>query len=354
MTRRGFASAFGQAGTEYTLLISVAVIAVVAASFVYVPKFREGTFALGKDVSGILATHQINGVGGSYTGTGSTPPGGGSPGAVRLPQATGSGSLNAGSGPIAAGNGGAATGPGTARNPQGNLEGGNTGGVALAAFAGARASGGTASAFVPPLGQPPGGASQATAQWLAEAGKAAGIDSPQLCSQYALWRLLPGTLKEITSNTVQAGLTNQKELKQPRFGMSFFGMNVFGTQTTKVTEGKMTLDWMQQHLVRNGFEARNRQSSVADLEQMLRDRHTPVLILDASQVQGSSCASLCGHTVTVTAVDRNAGTVRVTDPFGTYDLPLDQFSRGWAENGNRVVDVAPKAASSSAYAWGGD
>ena len=53
----------GQTGTEYMLLISVIVIAVVAASYTYVPKFRMGVFALGEKVQIGLATGSVGGVG---------------------------------------------------------------------------------------------------------------------------------------------------------------------------------------------------------------------------------------------------------------------------------------------------
>lgn len=53
----------GQTATEYMLLISVLVIAVVAASYTYIPKFRMGVYQLGEKVQLGLLTGSIGGVG---------------------------------------------------------------------------------------------------------------------------------------------------------------------------------------------------------------------------------------------------------------------------------------------------
>jgi len=53
----------GQTATEYMLIVSVVVIAVVAAAFTFVPTFRDGVSELAKDVASILSTGQIGGVG---------------------------------------------------------------------------------------------------------------------------------------------------------------------------------------------------------------------------------------------------------------------------------------------------
>lgn len=53
----------GQTGTEYMLVISAVVIAVVGSSFVFVPKFREGTRVLGGNVRHILSTGSFAGLG---------------------------------------------------------------------------------------------------------------------------------------------------------------------------------------------------------------------------------------------------------------------------------------------------
>lgn len=53
----------GQTATEYMLIISVIVIAVVAAAYVFVPEFQQGVRHLASDVSTILDTGIINGMG---------------------------------------------------------------------------------------------------------------------------------------------------------------------------------------------------------------------------------------------------------------------------------------------------
>lgn len=45
----------GQTATEYMLIISVVVIAVVAAAYKFVPLFQEGVENLGQDVKKILS-----------------------------------------------------------------------------------------------------------------------------------------------------------------------------------------------------------------------------------------------------------------------------------------------------------
>ena len=68
----------GQTATEYMMVISVVVIAVVAAAYQFVPSFQAGVTDLGTDVSKILGI----GVGGlgsrgsAVTSVGSTPGGG--------------------------------------------------------------------------------------------------------------------------------------------------------------------------------------------------------------------------------------------------------------------------------------
>ena len=51
----------GQTATEYMLIISVVVIAVVAAAYTFVPTFRQGVADLAMDVSTILDGGCING-----------------------------------------------------------------------------------------------------------------------------------------------------------------------------------------------------------------------------------------------------------------------------------------------------
>ena len=49
----------GQAGTEYMLVVSVCVVAVVAAAYTFVPSFTTGVTDLASDVSVMLDEHRI-------------------------------------------------------------------------------------------------------------------------------------------------------------------------------------------------------------------------------------------------------------------------------------------------------
>jgi Flp pilus assembly pilin Flp len=53
----------GQSTVEYMLLISVIVIAIVAAAYVFLEPFQKGVQELAKDVSSMLATGKIGSVG---------------------------------------------------------------------------------------------------------------------------------------------------------------------------------------------------------------------------------------------------------------------------------------------------
>ncbi len=53
----------GQSTVEYMLLISVIVIAIVAAAYIFMPTFQSGVEALAQDVSSILDTGKIGGTG---------------------------------------------------------------------------------------------------------------------------------------------------------------------------------------------------------------------------------------------------------------------------------------------------
>jgi len=53
----------GQTATEYMLIISVIVIAVVAAAYTFVPTCQDGVQALSNDVKSILDTGKIGDVG---------------------------------------------------------------------------------------------------------------------------------------------------------------------------------------------------------------------------------------------------------------------------------------------------
>jgi len=53
----------GQSTVEYMLLISVIVIAIVAASYVFIEPFKQGVLDLGKDIKKILSDGKIGRVG---------------------------------------------------------------------------------------------------------------------------------------------------------------------------------------------------------------------------------------------------------------------------------------------------
>ncbi len=53
----------GQSTVEYMLLISVIVIAIVAAAYVFLEPFREGVLDLAKDIKKILSDGKIGRVG---------------------------------------------------------------------------------------------------------------------------------------------------------------------------------------------------------------------------------------------------------------------------------------------------
>ena len=53
----------GQSTVEYMLLISVSVIAIVAAAYVFIEPFKQGVLDLGKDVKKILSDGKIGRVG---------------------------------------------------------------------------------------------------------------------------------------------------------------------------------------------------------------------------------------------------------------------------------------------------
>lgn len=84
----------GQSATEYMMVISVIVIAVVGAAYVFVAPFREGVEDLGRDVSQILAVGDIGGVGRGGTNSGLS--NGGSSGLDPGSQAAGGGSFGNG------------------------------------------------------------------------------------------------------------------------------------------------------------------------------------------------------------------------------------------------------------------
>ena len=62
--KRFFGDESGQSATEYMLIVSVVVIAVVAGAYSFVPTFQQGVSDLARDVSTILDGGCINGCAG--------------------------------------------------------------------------------------------------------------------------------------------------------------------------------------------------------------------------------------------------------------------------------------------------
>ena len=63
MLQRFLADESGQSTVEYMLLISVIVIAIVAAAYIFIPTFQEGVQLLAEDVKSILDTGKIGSTG---------------------------------------------------------------------------------------------------------------------------------------------------------------------------------------------------------------------------------------------------------------------------------------------------
>ncbi len=63
----------GQTATEYMLIISVIVIAVVGAAYIFLPMFQSGVRELSSDVSTILDTGKIGDLGVDRDGGGMGP-----------------------------------------------------------------------------------------------------------------------------------------------------------------------------------------------------------------------------------------------------------------------------------------
>ncbi|HVO29881.1 MAG TPA: hypothetical protein VMV18_04060 [bacterium] len=63
MFRRFRHSDAGQTATEYMMMISVVVVAIVAAAYIFVPSFQDGVSALAEDTSSILDNGTVGGTG---------------------------------------------------------------------------------------------------------------------------------------------------------------------------------------------------------------------------------------------------------------------------------------------------
>jgi len=63
LTKRLMMEEEGQTATEYMLIISVIVVAVVAAAYVFIEPFQKGVNDLANDVKSILSGGVVNGAG---------------------------------------------------------------------------------------------------------------------------------------------------------------------------------------------------------------------------------------------------------------------------------------------------
>src|SRR4051812_12824572 len=116
----------GQAATENLAVISVLVIAIVAATYTFVPTFSSGVDELAHDASNILATGQINGAGAARGSNGGiTTSGMGTSGSELSEEDTGTD--GSGTSTPGGGNGGPAGSSGNASNGSNGSNGGPTG-----------------------------------------------------------------------------------------------------------------------------------------------------------------------------------------------------------------------------------
>jgi len=60
---RFFSDESGQSTVEYMLLISVIVVAIICAAYIFIPTFQQGVLLLAEDVKSILDTGKIGSVG---------------------------------------------------------------------------------------------------------------------------------------------------------------------------------------------------------------------------------------------------------------------------------------------------
>ena len=73
--RMRLSSEQGQTSTEYMILVSVVVIAILSAAYTFVPSFESGVQSLGADVQSILDVGTVGGLGLSRGGASPAPMG---------------------------------------------------------------------------------------------------------------------------------------------------------------------------------------------------------------------------------------------------------------------------------------
>lgn len=332
---KGRRSQRGSAATEYMLAISVIVVGVTAAGYTFVPQFRTGTDALATDVSSILASGDIGGVGTSRDGG---------------PTAAGTDGANGSDATGTTGSGGSAP---TGLPPSGSN---CTGGIISNCSAQTAGVGG-ADGHVDPTTS---GASTVAVQTLTDpsattsekqaAAEEVATSATANCSQVLLASVTGESVKDVTVDTVKNGLTvpDTMQINLPFWGFSF------GKIPTDY-KGYMTLDQMQTYLSSKGIQSDVKNgASVADLQTALANHQRVGVIIDVDQDGNptSACGGKCGHTVKVVGVSN--GMVQIRDKNGMHQIPADQFNAAWQSQNSGMIAITPKSQKSGwASNWGG-
>ena len=308
----------GSAATEYMLVISVVVVGATAAGFVYVPTFRDGTVALSRDVSSILATGDIGGVGTNrdMSGTGGSGIGNSTTGPTTSGGSNCTGTFIQNCSAQTAGVGGADKGKG---------------GVVA----------GASTTAVDTLQDP-----HATRAEKAAAAQEVVNGATANCSQVFLAGVTGKRTSTVTVETVKAGLTvpDTMKLNIPFFGFSFGNIPVD-------YKGYMSLDQMQAYLGTVGVNATvTKNVTPSQIQTTLASGQKVGVIIDVDKNGNptSGCGGKCGHTVKVLGV--NGDTVTIKDKNGTRNVPVSDFQNSLNAQGGGMIAVTPKGNNSGGWA----
>lgn len=322
---RFFKGQMGSAATEYMLVVSVITVGVTAAGYAYVPGFKEGTAALSRDVSSILATGDVGEIGMGRHG-GQNANGGAAPGAPTTPGTSNpaqpcTGSYIAFCTGQTAGIGGGAGDPTTGS------------GVALAGQA--------------------TGASNTSVATLQDPNAAFGerIDAmidvldntTQNCGQVFLAGETGESIFTVTLATVTQGLTVPDTMK---INLPFLGISMGNIPTDY--KGYMSLAQMQTYLTTKGVTSTVSQNvTTTQIDAALKAGQKVGVILDVdANWNPAPCArgaGGCGHTVKVLSINTSANTVTLKDRYGTRDVPLQDFQNSLSAQGGGMIAVTPKS-----------
>lgn len=312
----------GSVATEYMLVISVVVVGVTAAGYVYVPGFQDGTAALSRDVSSILASGDIGGIGTDRDQDGSS---GGKAGT--------------------SGNGTSASAPTNSQNCTGTFIQNCS---AQTAGVGGDVTGKD--------GQVLSGASTTAVATLVDpnasrADKAAArqevLDKATAnCSQVFLASVTGKKTDTVTVETVANGLTVPDTMK---INLPFFGFS-FGKIPTDY-KGFMSLDQMQAYLGTQGVNAtvtKNVTPSQIGTALSNGQKVGVIIDVDSNGNPTATCGGKCGHTVKVTKIEGD--TVTIKDRNGTRHVPLSDFQNALTAQGGGMIAVTPKS-KGGGWAW---